>query len=365
MTRTTMINDRRPIRIFALAAAVALTACGDAQADGAATDGDRGESFVRVINVETTEVRPETFVEEVHLTGTVQANRQVTVSAEESGAIVETFVDKGVLVRAGQPIARIDDRLIRPQVDEARAQAGLAQETWERRRRLWEEDQVGSELAYLQARYAAEQAAARVATLEERLRRMVIEAPIEGVLDDRMVEIGSLVGPGTPIARIVDLTPVKVRGGVPERYAADITRGSAARVTFGALRDRTFEGTLEFVGAAVDAESRTFPVEFAIPNPGMVIKPEMVANIVLVRNTLENAVVVPQDAVVRVADGYVAFVVEGAGESAVVRSRPLVLGASQNNRVVVREGLAAGDRLVVVGQKQVAEGDRVRVVGEG
>jgi multidrug efflux system membrane fusion protein len=94
-----------------------------------------------------------------------------------------------------------------------------------------------------------------------------------------------------------------------------------------------------------------------------VIKPEMVANVTVVRRILDEVVVVPQDALVRVAEGYVVFVVEGSegGEAAAVRA--VELGPSQGNRVVIRQGLEPGDRLVVVGHKQLADGDRVRVVG--
>jgi membrane fusion protein (multidrug efflux system) len=110
----------------------------------------------------------------------------------------------------------------------------------------------------------------------------------------------------------------------------------------------------------VDPSNRTFPIEFQLPNPGRAVKPEMVANIEVVRRVIENALVVPQEALVRVEDGYVVFVVED--DHAV--ARPVTVGPSQRNRSVVTSGLQAGDRLVVVGQKQLAAGDRVRIVGE-
>jgi len=303
-------------------------------------------------------------VEYIHLTGTVEANRDVVVSAEESGVIRQVFMEKGTSVRAGQPIAKIDDRVLAAQVEQARAQAALAEETWQRRKRLWEEDRVGSELAYLEARYAAEQAAANLATLKQRLERTTVRAPIGGVLEDRRVEVGTMVSPGAVVARIVDLNPVKIAAGVPERYAADVLRGSEAVVTFDVLDGERFEGRISFVGSAVDPQSRTFPVEFTLPNPDRAIKPEMVAEMELTRRTLDDVLVVPQDALVRVEDGYVVFVVEEGSEGVVARSRPVELGPSARNEVVIEEGIAAGDRLVVVGQQQVAAGDRVRIVGE-
>ncbi len=154
---------------------------------------------------------------------------------------------------------------------------------------------------------------------------------------------------------------MKVTAGVPERYAADVQRGAKVSVSFDVLR-QTFDGELTYVGAAVDSRSRTFPVEFRIPNPDGTIKPEMVANIGLVRSTIADAIVVPEEALVRTEQGFVTFVVTGAEGEERVETRAVTRGSSQHNKVVVEEGLVPGDELVVVGQQQVAAGDRVRVV---
>lgn len=346
----------------AVAMALLAAGCsGDAEAGGSGEEA-AAEGYSRIINVEVRTVEPVTFTEVIRLTGTVQANRDVVVSAEESGVIRRLFVEKGQAVATGQPIAKVDDGILLSQVEQARAEAALATETWERRRRLWEEDHVGSELAYLEARSAAEQARARLRTLEQRLERTTVRAPISGILDDRLVEVGTMVSPGTPVGRIVDLNPVKVRGGVPERYATDVEVGSPATATFEVLGGQTYEGEISFVGAAVDRANRTFPVELVIPNPGRAVKPEMVANVALVRRVLEAALVVPQEALVRIEDGFQVFVVEERDDERVAVARVVSVGPSQGNRAVIESGLEAGDRLIVVGQQQVATGDRVRIV---
>lgn len=354
--------------VSALLLALSTAACGDAEAGDAPAEGTPdAEPFVRLVNVEVETLEARTFREEILLTGVASAFRDVTVSAQETGEVVEMLVDRGASVRAGQPLFRLDDRVLRPQVDQARAVAELARETWERRRRLWEEDGVGSELAYLQARYDAEQAAANLRTLEERLARTVIRAPVAGTLEERPVELGTLVTAGTPVARVVDISPLDVEAGVPERYAPDVSVGSPVTVTFDIFPDRVLEGQVTFVGAAVTPRDRTFPVEIRIPNPGGVLKPQMVANLRVQRRVLEGAIVVPQNALVRTEEGYRAYVVEeGADGELVARGRTVEVGPSQANRAVILEGLAPGDRLVVVGQQSVADGERVRVVsGEG
>jgi membrane fusion protein, multidrug efflux system len=353
--------------LLAAGAVLLLQGCGgDARAGDAAegqADAEAPAVSSRVLNVEVEIVEPTEFRENIRLTGVVHAARDVTVSAEESGVIREIIVERGQSVAQGAPILRIDDRILQTQLREAEARATLARETWDRRRRLFEEDQVGSELAYLEARSQAEQAEAMLENLRERSNRTVIRAPFAGTLEDREVEVGSSVAPGTPVARIVQVNPVKVSAGVPERLSGQVRVGASVRISFDVLPGEVFEGRVNYVGATVNPRNRTFEAEVTLPNPGGIAKPEMVANVEILRDRLENVVVVPQSALVRTEEGFVAFVVEGGtGTEGVVRVRTVRLGPAQRNQVVVEEGLAPGDRLVVVGQQQVADGDRVRIV---
>ena len=132
------LGVRKKRGVLYLLGAVAVGGCGTAQADGIA----RGESeeVVRIINVEVSRVKTENFVEDIRLTAAAVANQDVMVSAEESGIVREIFVDKGVEVERGAPLAKIDDRILAAQVEQARAVAELAGQTWDRRKRLWEED---------------------------------------------------------------------------------------------------------------------------------------------------------------------------------------------------------------------------------
>jgi membrane fusion protein, multidrug efflux system len=324
-----------------------------------------GETAVptgRVLSVEVMELQAESFTDFVQVVGTVEPNREVIVSAEESGTIRELLVAKGSYVQAGQPIARIDDRVLRPQVDQAAAEAALARETWDRQRRLWEEDRVGSEIAYLQARYRAETADAGVRALRERLDRTVVRSPISGVLDDRFVEVGSLVAPGTQLARVIDAGTVKVTGGVPERFAGQIQRGAAVEIALDGVGGVVHNGRVDFVGAAVESSTRTFPIEIRVPNASGGFKPGMIANLRLARATVAEALVVPQEAVLRVEDGYVVYVVNETAEGPTAEVRPVTLGPAQGNRVIIDAGLRSGDRVIVVGQSRVAPGDRLEVV---
>jgi RND family efflux transporter MFP subunit len=348
--------------ILAVAALTAAAACGSAEA-GSTEEAAANQEFTRVINVQTEPITTQTFVEEIRLTSVAMANQDVMLEAQETGAIVELFADRGSWVAAGDPIAKIDDRILWSQVAQATAAAELGKQTWERRKRLWEEDQVGSEIAYLEARYAAEQSQATLNGLQERLDRTTVRAPFSGVLDERHVDVGTMVGPGKTIGRLVDTNPIKVFAGVPERYASNVRVGAVAQLRFESLGEQSYEARIRFVGTAINPQSRTFPIEVVLPNRDGAIKPQMVANMAITRQEVADAKVVPQDALVRVEDGYVVYVAVDQGGVTVAEERVVELGASRRNLVVIQSGIEVGEQLIVVGQKSVAGGDRVNIVG--
>ncbi len=316
----------------------------------------------RVVTVEVVPATAAPFTDVVSVVGMVAANRDVTLSAEEGGVVRRLLVDRGAHVSAGQPILKIDDALLAAQTAQAKAEAALARETWERQKRLWEEEKIGTEMAYLQAKYAAERAAASLRLLSERLDRTTVRAPVAGLIDTRLVEVGAMVAPGTPVARLVDVSTVKVVGGVPERYAADIRKGAPAVIVFDVLGGREFTGRIDFVAATVDPQDRTVPVEVVVDNAGGAIKPGMVAGIGIVRRELDAVIVVPQEAVLRTEDGYIVYIAVERDGATEAEARPVVTGASRANRVVIESGVEPGDRVVVVGQQKLAPGDRLQVI---
>jgi RND family efflux transporter MFP subunit len=317
---------------------------------------------VRTVNVEVTPVTRSQFTDYVRITGEVEAWQDVTVSAEESGPIARFYVEKGSRVRAGAALAKIDDAVLRSQVDEATALSRLAEEQFNRQRRLWEDEGVGSEIAYLQAKSGWEAAEARLRTLQTRLERTVVRAPVAGVFDEDFVEVGEMVSPGAPIARVVASQRVRIAGGVPERYALSIDTGDSAWVDLDVLPDMEFVGRIGFVASSVDERTRTIPIEIELDNPDGVLRPHMVANVRVERERLDSVVVVSQEVVIRTEDGYQVYLATEDEAGTVARGRPVRLGPSFADQVVITDGLQEGDPLITVGHRLVDEGSRLQIV---
>ena len=365
MSIDTGISWTRVLAPAVLAALLPLVAaCGSDSASASEEEDGPATPYVKVVNVEVAPVESVEFTSFVRITGEAEAENDITVSAEEGGKLVRFYADKGDHVGRGAAIAKIDDAILEAQVEEARASAELDLQRYLRQKQVWEEERIGSEITYLQTKSQADQSSARLNLLQARLDRTTIRSPVAGILDDRYVDAGEVVVPGTRVARVVDIDRLKITGGIPERFAPFVQAGGNAIITFDVLPGRELDGTIRYVGAAVDPQSRTFPIEILMDNPNGAVKPQMIANVRVATDRLEDVIVVPQEVVLRTELGYQVFVVAESDGARVAEARAVVLGPSFENRVVVEDGLEPGDLLVTRGHQLVSRGDRVRVVGD-
>lgn len=350
--------------LLAVGSVVSIS-CGSGEPAVASGEEPTDQTSVRVTNVEATPVALGEFRGFIRVTGEVEALYDVTVSAEETGRIERFLVEKGRRVRSGQAIARIENDLLSAQVDEARASAQLAHEEYQRQRQLWEEDSIGTEMAFLQRRYASEMAAARLSSLEARLQRTEILAPVTGTFEEKYLEVGEMAVPGAAVVRVVATDRVKIVAGVPERYARTVVVGDEVIVALDVFPDQDFTGEVSFAGASVDPRSRTFRIEVVLNNPEGMMKPAMVANLEVEREYLEAVISVPQQVVLRSAEGYKVFVVEQEGDGYLAHARTVELGTISGDNVVVTAGLEIGELLVTVGHQLVDDGSPIRIVNSG
>jgi len=177
------------------------------------------------------------------------------------------------------------------------------------------------------------------------------------------VDQGELVTPGTPVLHVVNTNRVKITAGVPERYVADIRQGTSVEVHFSAYSNQVRVGQITFVGSMINPKSRSFPIEIELNNPEGNLKPEMVADLTILRKTFEDAIVLPQTAILRDERGPSVFVVQrGTDGQARVTRNSITVGPSVEGQTVIESGLEFGDEVVVVGQANLTEDDAVDVL---
>jgi RND family efflux transporter MFP subunit len=206
-----------------------------------------------------------------------------------------------------------------------------------------------------------EQAEAALKTAKVTLDKATIKAPITGIVSKKFVDEGDMVGPSTPLIRIVQMETLKVLGGVSERYLSALVPGKTpVHIKTDTYPQDVFEGTVHRVGVALDPATRTAEVEIRVPNSDTRLKPGMFARMTVVLSEKENVVVVPDSALLRDRAGTYVFIANDTK----ARRRNVKLGLSQGAYYEVLEGLAAGDVVITHGQGQLEDGQAIQIVEE-
>jgi membrane fusion protein, multidrug efflux system len=349
------VTGRRERSVTALLAAGLLAVTGMACESGQSqTDSANGQNEVprnvRVLTIAAADL--ETFLT---ISGPTRALQGADLSAEEGGLVAAIAKEKGATVHSGDELILLDRGLLAAEQASAQANRELQSYNTERMRQLRAANSI-SELELRQAETQLQDARAREAMARIRYERAAIRAPFRGVIADRYVEVGQLVSPGQPVVRLVDPYTLVLRAGISEKEIGTISAGKIAAVTFDGIPGQ-FTGTIHWVGIEADRLTGKFPVEIHIPNPDAQLRPGVIGRARISKAVHQDVVMIPRDAVLSRPSGPVAFVANGQR----AEQRVLSLGVDQGLMVIVTDGLAPGDRLIVRGQREVRAGSAITV----
>ena len=309
------------------------------------------------------EVKSEEFKHFLELQGSVETKENVVLNAEMGGVLERVYVTEGQKVSKGQTLAKIDDGGLSQQLAQMQTQLELAKTTFERQKRLWDQ-QIGSEIQFLQAKSSYEGQVNAVNQMKSQLSKSVVTAPFSGVIDDIITEEGNVVSPGqTPILRLVNLSDMYIKTDVPENYISDVTEGKLVEVTFPVLGE-TVETKVRQTGSYINPNNRTFNAEVEIPNKNNNIKPNLTARLKINDYTNENAILVPQNIISENAEGeQYLFVVRDINESKGTAEQVIIeTGKTQGDKIEILKGLKDGDKVIQEGARSVKEGQTVKLI---
>jgi RND family efflux transporter MFP subunit len=215
------------------------------------------------------------------------------------------------------------------------------------------------------ARVKSDAAQAMLHEAELALDDSTLKAPMNGVVLKRLVEVGSLVGPGSPAFAIADISSVKIVFGAPDSLLPRLKKGTAMTVTTEAVPGK-FRGVVTLISPAADVRSRVFDVELTVDNPGHRLKPGMVASVeVPGERVVQPLPAIPMAAIVQSTENpgsITVFVVDPRDSRPVAHSRSVKLGEPLGNLITVSEGLRAGEHVIVQGATLVRDGEPVEIV---
>ncbi len=346
--------------VFALAGSSISCASSAQASDGKEADEEPiaidAAQTKKKINIEVETVSPDTLVEYVKATGVTKARSDVTYSAEIAGRLEQLRVDLGDRVKKGQVLARIDFASLNAQAEQAEATRDLAKKTFDRLSSLAEERLV-SDQQLDEARSRLVQAEAQLKIIRSSLSKSTIRSEISGVITEKNVSKGEYVAPGMRLFRVIDHSHIIVEADLAETQVAKVKKGQSVDVLIDAL-DKEVRGVVESVIPAADPVSKTFTVRIDVNNPELEILVGMATTVSVASVEHKNVVVAKQDVVVEQGETKAVFVTDGE----VARKRIVTLGATQGDRVVLTSGVEPGEKIVVVGQRDLVDDQPVNVV---
>ncbi|RFA30059.1 hypothetical protein CAI21_07565 [Alkalilimnicola ehrlichii] len=288
------------------------------------------------------------------LQGQTEPNRYVTLRSETSGPVAELLVRQGARVERGQTILRLSEAERLSRLEQARAQLEQAQVAYDAARGLADEG-YQADIETRQAFAALQQAQAEVRAAEESVRQIEVRAPFSGIFNQRFVEEGDYVSPGTEIGVIVNNDPLQVRVDVPQQAIGQINTDSPVRIRL--FGHDAVEGQIRYISASADTGTRTFPVEIHIENPGGSIPAGISAETQIVLGRVPGHFLSPAQLSLNAAG---ILGVKTVDEDSRVEFHPIELIRSQPDGVWVA-GLPEEALIITVGQGFVDAGQEVRV----
>ncbi len=300
-------------------------------------------------------LQPQEFANSLSLSGSLEANEQIELRSEISGVVEEINFKEGSKVSKGQILLRVNDLEMRAQLAKAQTAQSLAAEN-ERRAKLLLEKQAISEQEYDIANADLQSAKAEAQLIRAQLAKATVRAPFSGTIGLRYISQGTYVTPTTPIANLVNTNQLKITFSIPEKYASQMKVNSTLTFTTAGSREE-YSAKIYAIEPEVEVATRTLKMRAIAENPEGKLYPGTYANVTLPLQTINDALLVPSEALIPIQNGKMIFVKEnGKAKEVVVET-----GARTEADVHVLSGLKVGDTILTSGVMSLRNGAPVKV----
>ena len=318
----------------------------------------------RVPAVEVAKVEAVTLVDEAQSVGSLRSRQGVMIRPEVAGRVKAILFNEGQRVAKGQLLVQLDDQLQAAQVAQAKAEMSIAEANHKRNQELVAQNFI-SKRSVDESAAALDVAKAKYDLAVATLQRLKIVAPFDGVTGLKQISVGDYLKDGADIVNIEDIDAVLVDFRLPERYQSKIRPGQQAQLSVDALPGKPFTALVQAVDPLIDANGRSVGIRGCIDNRQRQLRPGMFARVNTVFGVREQALTVPEEAIVpQGGKAFVLKVVPGDKPDTLVTQRVAVkTGVRQPGKVEITEGLEADDTVVTAGHQRLQkDGTPVRVI---
>ena len=315
------------------------------------------------IAVRAKKIVPGTYKNPFLIQGLVQSDQNVLITSEVPARITKIHVKEGQRVAAGQLIASLDASVISSQINELQGALELAEANFTKQQRLWQQN-IGSEMQYLQAKNGYENLQNNLSTAREQLSKYSLTAPIAGTVDAINANEGELISAMSgPVARVVNMSQIKVMAKVSEQHVEHMKVGQEVELYFPSIDLRLSE-KISAVGSVIDPANRTFTVIVEPSSHQSQLRPNMLCMLTAYDFVMENSLSIPTRLLRHDDSSHFVYTIDQNGSKMVVKKSYIQIGQQFPTSTIVRSGLEQGELLITEGVNNVIVGDEVKIVGE-
>lgn len=299
----------------------------------------------------TTTILPQNLTFSISAVGSLVAREDAEIHAEIAGQITDIFFEEGQPIKKGDILLQIDKSLIETDLARAKASYGMHAATFNRSDKLKKSGYVSGQ-QWDESEASLQEAKAAIDQAQIRLEKSSIRAPFDGIAGLRNFSIGDYADVNQPLTSVIAIDSLKVEFSVPERSYNDVQLGQNIVFNVDAWPETTFNGKIYAIDPKIDQDTRHFKVKALIPNRDNRLRPGMYARITISAAIKEDALMVPEEALVPKGDETFVFAVENG--KAVLKK--IGIGLRENGKAEAQSGLTAGAVIVTEGVLRMKEG---------
>lgn len=305
------------------------------------------------------QIKQQVFEHRIDVQGQVDGEENITYSAKVPAIVSSIPVKTGQRVGRGDVLAILDNKAAKSQLETLRKSYELANTVYEKQKQLWEQ-QVGSEIQYLQSKNNKETLEKQIASVSENVELYTIRSDFDGVVDMINIKVGQNVAPGMPCIKVVNNKKLKIKADISESYSNRIQLNDAAVVIFPDLGSQV-NSNVSHVSQTIDMMTRTFRIEIEVPSSNQQLRPNMIAQVGIIDYTKKDAIVVPVNAIQRIDGEEFVFTAEQLNGKWVAKKKRVKTGLVYNGQAEITSGLTTGESLITVGFQDLTDNQSIKL----
>jgi len=309
--------------------------------------------------VTLTPVQTGIFNHYIDVQGTIDSEENIAVQPGMPGQVTKVNVHEGDMVKAGQVLAEVDNRVIRESISQLQTNVDFAKTAFEKQQRLWNQ-KIGTEIQFLQSKTQFESLQKNMITLQAQLDMSRIKSPINGMVDAVNIKVGEYAAPGMLGSfRVVNFGKMKVKAKIADSYIGKVKLGNPVRIYLADIKD-TIQGKISFVSKVVNPMTRSFDIEIGLGATSTEVRPNMMASLKINDENIDNAMSIQSNLVQKDPSGSMYVMIsEGLAANMKARKKLVKTGISSGARIIVLEGLSGNEQLIEAGYQEVVDGQLI------